>query len=518
MAKKLFFCYILLLCNSVTKAQLFALEYDSINPYVTALPYPRDGNYRVVSFDQRFPAIPINRTKIKVYDSALQYLSTINLLAGITLVNDYPPLLHGNRLLWPANHYDARTLQNSLVILELDTNYNFIALHSLSTHSTIAKPTGIVAYSQGFVVGEYFNGPLVSSTGYSTKLYKLNLNFVKTDSALFLSELRLKTHTSYNNKIVGASDSLAPCTPTIFGTQKIVLDTNLAIIDCLNIPVSAICFCYDAGGNLTTRYGFRFKRKSIIFPISNYRTYIHGEADRYDCSVSPHIKYKAINSTRLVNNSQGFSDINENFPDNTEFPLYQSSNCDYVGASTINVGVIGLEDNYLVDKNFYRPYYAKTKTRISLTKTDTVGNLLWRKEYGGDMNYFARSVVFTADGGCLVAGSRYDSASFYANGYFENFMMKVDAQGMMVGMNENKVSSQAQLKCFPNPSCGSIFFDVSEKKNITVQICNSTGQVLIEKRGYLDKSPVEQDQLEKGLYLYRVKTDVNVYVGKIVKE
>ena len=181
-----------------------------------------DGYYRVVSYDHTFPSAPVNRTRIKLYHPSQQYVKTINLLKGITLVNDYPPLLYNKRLLWPANYNDTITnTQNSLVILELDTNYHFVALHKLSTHTDRAIPTGLVAFSKGFVVGEYFNGPTVSSTGFSTKIFKLNINFQKKDSALFPDELRLKTHSSKNNKIVGASDNISPvCTPTIPATQK----------------------------------------------------------------------------------------------------------------------------------------------------------------------------------------------------------------------------------------------------------------------------------------------------------
>jgi hypothetical protein len=509
----------LMLFSCICRAQFFALELDSVNPYVTALPYPMDSYYRVVTYDHRFPAFPVNRTKIKVYNSMQQYIKTINLLKGITLVNDYPPLLHDKRLLWPANYIDTISYsQNSLVILELDTNYNFIALHKLSTHSKRAIPTGLVSYSNGFLVGEYFNDSTISS-GISTKIFKLSLSFQKKDSVLFMDELRLKTHNSKNDKIVGASEKLSPaCTNTNQVTQKILLDTNLAIVDCFNTIASSVYFCYDSGGNVILVHPVKYKPKGIIFPLSNYRNYIHAESNNYNCS--PLISNKAISSGVYKGNVPGNSSLNYNYPVDTEFPLYQASNCDYYGANTIYVGTIGLLNNYAVDKNFYRPYYAKPKTKISVTKLDTMGNIVWSKQYGGDMNYFARSVAFIEDGGCIVAGSRYDSAAFYPNGVFENFLLKLDMNGdvINVGVKETTSQKNEQMNCFPNPTNKTIYFDIPHEEDITIQICNNIGQVVLQSKNYVNLTSMDVQDLQAGMYVYKIITAKQVYSGKLLKE
>lgn len=517
--KKIYLFCVLLMSGFTLKAQFFALEFDSVNPYVTALPYPMDENYRVLSYDHRFPAVPVNRARIKVYDSTQQYVKTIPLLKGITLLNDYPPLLYNKHLLWPANYNDTiEHTFNSLVILELDTNYNFIALHKLSSHLDKALPTGLVEYSKGFVVGEYFNGPAVSSTGFSTKVFKLGLNLQKKDSVLFLDELRLKTHTSKNDRIVGASDNLSPsCTPTIPVTQKIVLDTNLTIIDCLNMPVSSVYFCYDNAGNMILQYPVRFKPKGIIFPLSNYRNYVHGEVDTYNCPSL--ITSKAINNIVLKGNISSGGYLNANKPQDTEFPLYMAADFDYYGSNTIYVGTIGLKNNYLVDKNFYRPYYAKLKTKMSVVKLDTLGKNTWSNQFGGEMNYFGRSVAFTKDGGCVVAGSRYDSAAFYPNKVFQNFLMKLDANGNVVnvGVKENALSNR-KINCFPNPATKNIYLDVPPEENITVQIYNSFGQMVLQKKNYIRLSNIDVEDLEKGIYIYKISSAKNLYSGKLLKE
>jgi uncharacterized delta-60 repeat protein len=62
---------------------------------------------------------------------------------------------------------------------------------------------------------------------------------------------------------------------------------------------------------------------------------------------------------------------------------------------------------------------------IFLIKTNTSGNIIWAKTYGGTGDDYAYSVQQTSDGGYIVAGYTY---SFGAGGY-DFFLVKTDANG-----------------------------------------------------------------------------------------
>ena len=197
-----------------------------------------------------------------------------------------------------------------------------------------------------------------------------------------------------------------------------------------------------------------------------------------------------------------------------------AADCDYYGSNTIYVGTIGLKNNYAVDKNFYLPYYAKLKTKMSVTKLDTTGAVIWSKQFGGEMNYFARSVAFTRDGGCVVAGTRYDSTMQYPTKVFQNFLMKLDADGSIVdvGIKDNGTFLNIKINCFPNPATKDIYFDLPFEENITVQIYNGIGHLILQKRNYVNLSTIDVQELEKGMYVYKISTAKHFYSGKLLKE
>ena len=61
---------------------------------------------------------------------------------------------------------------------------------------------------------------------------------------------------------------------------------------------------------------------------------------------------------------------------------------------------------------------------VYLIKTDGNGNLLWQKKFDGICIDYGRSVQQTSDGGYIIAG--YGG---YANGYYDVYLIKTDANG-----------------------------------------------------------------------------------------
>jgi hypothetical protein len=69
-----------------------------------------------------------------------------------------------------------------------------------------------------------------------------------------------------------------------------------------------------------------------------------------------------------------------------------------------------------------------------LVKTDTIGNVIWNKTYGGPGRDWASSLVETIDGGFVLVGytSSFGISSPYGEGIRDIWLVKTDANGVMI--------------------------------------------------------------------------------------
>lgn len=66
-----------------------------------------------------------------------------------------------------------------------------------------------------------------------------------------------------------------------------------------------------------------------------------------------------------------------------------------------------------------------TNDQLYLVKTDSLGNKLWDKQYGGSLQEDTRSIIETPDKGFLIAGW----TTSYGSGSMDGFLIKTDSMG-----------------------------------------------------------------------------------------
>jgi len=72
-------------------------------------------------------------------------------------------------------------------------------------------------------------------------------------------------------------------------------------------------------------------------------------------------------------------------------------------------------------------YSSGNSLQVYLLKTDSTGNLLWEKNFGGTSSDYGYSVVETADGGLVVTGETYS----FGNSY-QVYLLKTDSNGNLL--------------------------------------------------------------------------------------
>ncbi|MEI6021139.1 MAG: T9SS type A sorting domain-containing protein, partial [Bacteroidota bacterium] len=186
----------------------------------------------------------------------------------------------------------------------------------------------------------------------------------------------------------------------------------------------------------------------------------------------------------------------------------------------LTVGSVGFGRPYPILPPPFFPYFVEQKSKLFVNKSDTLGNIIWTKEYGGEMNYYGRSIAFTPDGGCIITGTRYDSISMFAQHISQNFILKLDSNGNYnsVGIFDNGQLRNNLVKCYPNPAKELLYVDMPFESDINLIIYNQLGQVLLEEKNYQSMAAIDVKLLPSDLYYYKIITRQNTYSGKFVKE
>ena len=133
--------------------------------------------------------------------------------------------------------------------------------------------------------------------------------------------------------------------------------------------------------------------------------------------------------------------------------------------------------------------YVITGTTVSLgsgqwdvyvIKTDSLGNALWDRTYGGSEDDYGYSVQQTLDGGYIIAGW---TESFGA-GEADVYLIKTDSLGQVLGIQEQdrelKTEKRTSLQNQPNPFHGStmISYSLPASTHVTLQVFDITGRLV----------------------------------------
>lgn len=493
----------------LSKAQVFGTQYRQQFTYVTALSYPADGNSRVLATAAN-PGLWLF-SKIYVYNSSLALIDSIPLLKG-TVPQRNEPIKINNRLYWPVIYYDTlNNLGGKFSVLELDTFYRHVALHKLNNYDPIAFLTNVnIAH-----ISNRFYVSYISELSTSTSvIYKLDNQFLKLDSVRYSGALTDMNCFGNFLMISGATSTLCP--GQYAATMKMtILDTNFTVQNCYSFD--SLGAYVPPPNYIAQRVGIKpISSSSKTIPISKTKVFAAGSSPfRYQIMVPV---MDGIVNAILSNNNQvislsvfGNSVTNTNYFENSNFAAVKKN-------QIITVGCIGNDFQYF---GIVQPQ----KTKIFVNKLDTMGNVIWVKELGGDMFYRPASIVFTPDDGCLIAGFRYDSTTMKSTDSFnqlvyESFLLRLDANGEIldVGIIENGKINPYPIKCFPNPSGDKIYFDFLFRDSVELIVYSTLGSEALKMKDYPNLSALDISALDKGIYFYKVLTKTKSYSGKFIKE
>jgi len=150
--------------------------------------------------------------------------------------------------------------------------------------------------------------------------------------------------------------------------------------------------------------------------------------------------------------------------------------------------------------------YGSGLTDVYLIKVDPNGNLIWSRTYGGVDADRGWAIRPTDDGGFIIAGR----TRLPTSNYYDIYLIKTDHQGN-IGITEEKELTLKTIQVYPNPSSGRINV-VLDTKLEDIKLFDASGR-LIERVKPASRFSLT---LPAGIYFLKIKSRHRIITEKIV--
>jgi len=187
--------------------------------------------------------------------------------------------------------------------------------------------------------------------------------------------------------------------------------------------------------------------------------------------------------------------------DSIEFGKLGNDTVDYPGFHN-NISYI-LEQNIYYggtsNLDLFNPFFSNTPSWLILAKLTDSFNVYWQNFYGGDACYNLLTILATQDGGCVMAGTRYDYQT--QNQERDVYILKVNEDGILTWTN-NFPETTRQVIVYPNPGQYEIMIK-SISPNLIFELFDMQGVKMLSKK-IATEDRIDTKDLPQGMYIYQV--------------
>lgn len=211
------------------------------------------------------------------------------------------------------------------------------------------------------------------------------------------------------------------------------------------------------------------------------------------------------------------TDLNNNLMDYKHYG--KTDTMDYPSVHN-NLDFVSENDIYysgISNLDLFNPYFSQMPSWFILNKIDSNLNLKWQKFYGGDACYVPLTILATQDGGCVMAGTRYDYITQPVQER-DLYVLKVDEGGLITWTQEIPMDNQPTT-VYPNPGTNLLNIKTNNRE-LLFELIDMNGQVVIKQMVNNDSDAIVTESLKPGMYFYRM-TDIKNNIaetGKWVKQ
>jgi hypothetical protein len=194
-------------------------------------------------------------------------------------------------------------------------------------------------------------------------------------------------------------------------------------------------------------------------------------------------------------------DLSFNIIDSIHFGKMGNDTVDYPAFHN-NLNYISKENIYYAgtsNLDLFNPFFSSMPSWLLLAKLDNNFGVYWQKFYGGDACYNLWSILATQDGGCVMAGTRYDYQT--QNQERDVYILKVNENGILT-WTYNFPETTRQVIVYPNPGQNEIMIK-SISPNLIFELFDMQGVKMLSKK-IATEDRIDTKDLPQGMYIYQV--------------
>ncbi len=427
-------------------------------------------------------------------------------------------------------------------IWKLDNGLNLVDSLYISNVNKAVQFLNIDLLESGnFIVSGISYDTAMRYYRHSIDLYKINNQLEITDQASFafsdtISYRSMKQVITYDNEILisGFLRNGYGFSPYYSFLGRF----NIEGLDSINLKIMPSDYWYNSfthklpgddyfvagsvknGGNLPYQY--------IIFDsLFNYKThYDIPEANnpfsaKWDTDTSFYMVGHVSTSRGIhmigVLNQKSINKLND-------YNYNEFGNDDTINVVSTRIGLDFINKDSIFIGGTYnfawgQDVFANVPSWYSIIQTDSLLNVRWERFYGGDAYYIQRVTIATNDGGCLLAGERYD----YQNATElerDIYILKLNSEGLLTNTPDKPQIQMQEAIVFPNP--GSNYLKVrvaAQYPQSTFDLYDINGNLIKRKEINGKWGRVETTFLPTRSYVYKIYNSQGLYeTGKWVKQ
>jgi len=155
-----------------------------------------------------------------------------------------------------------------------------------------------------------------------------------------------------------------------------------------------------------------------------------------------------------------------------------------------------------------------------LMQTDSMLNIRWEHFYGGDMHYIMTDLLATSNGGCIMAGTRWDYVSNPNRRKRDIYIIKVNNEGLITSTDGKPSPIVHNAIVFPNPGNEVMQVRVAvQYPQSLLRLFDMNGRLVVKKKIQGTSANINTAFLPKGTYVYTITGEKGLHEnGKWVKK